>query len=178
MLELEVYDEGFDQERQIFVHTNVVYLELEHSLVSLSKWESKYKKPFLSSDKSVDELVDYIKMMSLNPYVPPEVFQRLDESHYELINDYINDTMTATWFSKDSHEKPGQRIITAEVIYYWMVALQIPAEYDRWHLNRLITLVRVINAENAPAKKMDPREAARKQRELNAQRLRQRGTRG
>jgi hypothetical protein len=177
MLELIIGDEGFDQDNDRFVLINAITIELEHSLAALSKWESKYKKPFLSSDKSVDELTDYIKMMCLTPNVPPEVFQKLDETHYQAINEYINDPMTATWFGKDPNEKPGHKIITAEVIYYWMSTLGVPFECENWHLNRLITLVRVINIENSPKKKMDPREAARQQREINMRRLQQ-GSRG
>ena len=116
--------------------------------------------------------------MCQTPNVAPEVFSRLDESHYEAINEYLNDKMTATWFGKDPNEKPQQRIITAEVIYYWMTALNIPFECQYWHLNRLITLVRVINTENAPKKPMSRAEQARQQRAINAQRLQAQGGRG
>jgi hypothetical protein len=178
MLELIIGDEGFDQDKNIFVITNAVTIELEHSLAALSKWESKYKVPFLSSDKTEEQLVDYVKMMCQTPNVAPEVFQKLDETHFEAINDYINDSMTATWFGKDPNEKKGQKIITAEVIYYWLVALSIPFECQYWHLNKLITLVRVINVENSPKKKMNPADAAREQRRINAQRLAARGNQG
>lgn len=178
MLELIIGDEGFDQDNNIFVLTNVVKLELEHSLAALSKWEQKYKLPFLSSDKSREQLEDYVRMMCLTPNIPPEVFQRLDESHYETINEYIADPMTATWFGKDPNERPAQKIITAEVIYYWMSALNIWIEAENWHLNRLITLVRVINAENSPKKPMSKADQARQQRELNARRRQEMQNRG
>lgn len=178
MLKLIVGDEGFDQDRSVFVVMDPVTLELEHSLASLSKWESKHKIPFLSSEKSSEQLLDYVKFMCLTPDVPPEVFEKLSEGNVAEINAYLADTMTATWFGKEPDDKPSRKIITSEVIYYWMVVLQIDWRAEEWHLNRLLTLIRVINAENAPKKKVRGSGSAQDQRALNAQRRAQAGHAG
>jgi hypothetical protein len=169
--------EGFDDEKQEFVDIETFQLDLEHSLVSLSKWESNFEKPFISSEKTIEETLWYIRAMTLTPNVPPVVFEKLSQKHYETINEYINAKMTATWFS-DTHAKPSAEIITAEIIYYWFVALNIPFEVENWHLNRALTLVRVCNEKQTPAKKVSPKEAARQRRELNAARQKQYGTKG
>lgn len=172
-------EEGFNDETQKFVDLVVFPIDLEHSLLSLSKWESFWEKPFLATeDKTPEETLWYIKAMTLTPNVPPEVYNKLSVRNFNEINDYIGAKMTATWFSEDPNKPPGREIITAEVIYYWMTAYSIPIECENWHLSRLITLVRVCNQKNATPKKMNRREVAQKQRELNAARKQQMGTRG
>jgi hypothetical protein len=173
--------EGFDDVKQEFIETESFALELEHSLASLSKWESREEKVFLGisekDQKTNEELLRYIKDMTLTPNVPWEIYLRLSEQNIEQINKYINSKQTATWFS--TQQRPSREIVTAEIIYYWMVALQIPFECQYWHLNRLLTLVQVCNEKNKPSnKKMSRSEAMRKQRELNAQRRANSGTRG
>ena len=144
--------EGWDPANQVFVDEADLVIELEHSLVSLSKWESKFKKPFLSEeDKTELELLGYVKAMCITPNLPEDTFQRLDESHWAQINEYLNDTMTATWFSKDVNSRRPTQQITAELIYYWMDAAQINWEAQHWHLNRLFTLIRVHSAHNEAA---------------------------
>ncbi len=171
-------NEGFDEEKQEFVATNSFQLELEHSLVSLSKWESEFEKPFLGKeDKTSEQTFRYIQMMTLTQDVPPEVFLHLSEDNVRTINEYVNKKMTATWFSNEQ-KSPNREVITAELIYYWMVAMNIPFECQHWHLNRLLTLVKVCNLKNQPPKKMSRRDAASQQRSLNAQRLQALGTRG
>lgn len=171
MLKLELpKEEAYDEEREEFVARSVVVLELEHSLHSISKWESRYEKPFLTtSDKSVEETLAYIGDMVLTVSPPGKFFEYLREEHFAKINEYINAKMTATWFS-DNDDKPNKEVITAELIYYWMVAYNIPFECQHWHIKRLLTLIRVCNQKNQPEKKLSRSEIARRNRELNAKR--------
>ena len=170
--------EAFDDSTQEFVATGGTPIQLEHSLASLSKWESEFEKPFLSTnEKTLDELTFYIKVMTLTPDVPDELYYKLSEKNIEEINAYINKKMTATWFSAATPETTKE-IVTAELIYYWMTAFQIPFECQYWHLNRLFTLIRVCSMKHEKPKKMSRAEVARRNRELNEQRKAQLGTRG
>lgn len=171
-------EELFDEATQKFITTSDVVLELEHSLVALSKWESEWEKPFLGSDKKTDaETLGYIVAMTVTPDVPREVYDRLTNAQINQVNDYIAAKMTATWFS-DSGNKNSREVITAEIIYYWMISLQIPLEWETRHLNRLFTLIKVFNEKNSPPKKRSPREMLDQRRELNAKRRAQLGTTG
>jgi len=146
--------EMFDERTQTFSTTKEQTLQLEHSLVSLSKWESKWCKPFLSKDeKTAEETIDYIKCMTITQNVDPDVYNRLTNANIKMINDYIEAPMTATTFSDNKQGGGGKEIITSELIYYWMIALTIPMECQKWHLNRLLTLVRVCNIKNTPPRK-------------------------
>ena len=173
--------ESYDEEQQRFVVTKSYTLELEHSLASLSKWESHFEKPFLGKeDKTPEETLWYIQAMTLTPNVPPEIYLELSKENVEEIQKYIHAKMTATWFN-DRDNKPNREIITAEVIYYWMIALNIPFECQYWHLNKLLTLVNVCNLKNAPEKsknKMSRAEMIAQRNKLNAQRRAQHGSRG
>jgi hypothetical protein len=171
--------EMFDDKSQEFVTRDDVTLELEHSLASLSKWESKYERPFLGEiEKTNEEIFDYIKLMTVTPDVPEEVYSKLSENNLTEINDYIESKMTATWFSEAPGAPKSRDVITAELIYYWMIVFNIPFECEHWHLNRLFTLIRVCNIKQSKPKKMSRGEVAARNRELNAQRRAQLGTKG
>lgn len=171
--------EMFDESTLEFVDDPAVVLELEHSLVSLSKWESIYEKPFLGNvEKTSEESLAYIKLMCLTPNVPEEVFLRLTNEHLEQIQTYVTAKMTATWFSETPSGPANRQVITNELIYTWMIQLNIPIEMENWHLNRLFTLLRTVSAKNEKPKKMSSAEAARKRHELNEQRKAQFGTTG
>lgn len=171
--------EAFDEATKKIVVSEYFLLELEHSLASLSRWEQKFEKPFLGTDeKSSEETLWYIKAMTLTPNVPDALYSRLTTENLKAVTEYINAKMTATTITEHGPRRPSREVITAEIIYYWMVSLNIPFECQYWHLNKLITLVRVCNLKNAPAKPMNRKSAAQQQRALNAQRRAQHGTRG
>jgi hypothetical protein len=180
MLTIRVLEvESFDESSQEFTTQGGVVLELEHSLVSLSKWESIYEKPFLGNEsKSTEELIGYIKCMTLTPEVPEEIFHRLSVKNFEEIHNYIDAKMTATWFSEQPGVPKSREVITSEVIYYWMTTFNIPFECEHWHLNRLFTLIRICNIKQAKPQKMSRAELAARNRALNAQRKAQLGTTG
>lgn len=178
MLRIQIPDrEYFDESKNEFVYIKGQTIALEHSLVSVSKWEAKYHKPFLSKDppKTGEEIFDYIKFMTLTQNVPDELYYNLSKENIELIQKYIDDPMTATWFSDDFNKDGSKRtrskrtgeVITSEIIYYWMVAYQIPFECQKWHLNRLITLVRVCESKQEKPKKLSKRDLASRNTALN-----------
>lgn len=171
--------ELFDDNTQKFVYVEGVTITLEHSLVSLSKWEQTWEKPFLGKDpKTNEEFLDYVRCMTVSPDVPKSVYFAITQTDMNRIGDYINAKMTATWFAETPNRRQSE-VVTNEIIYYWLVALEIPFEVQHWHLNRLLTLVRVANIKNDPKKKMMPkRDVAAQQRALNAQRKQQLGTKG
>ncbi len=174
-----VLEEGFDDKLQEFVVMEKYDLELEHSLFSLSKWESEFEKPFLTAtEKTVEETVAYVREMVLGEIPPEEILQSLSEENFKAINDYIATKRTATWFADDPTAKKSREVITSELIYHWMISLNIPFECQYWHLNRLLTLIRVCNEKNSPPKKMSRSEAALQRRKLNEERRSRLGTSG
>lgn len=164
--------EFFDDKTQTFHEIKGQTLQLEHSLVSLARWESKWHKPFLSKEqKTLEETIDYFRCMTITQNVNPMIYYAITNPIMKQINEYIEDPMTATWFNDAmGNSKPNREVVTAELIYYWMIALNIPMECQKWHLNRLLTLVRVCNIKNTPSKKMSAKEAAAQRRALNAER--------
>lgn len=179
MLEIRVGStESFDDATQEFVEQGGTIIELEHSLVSLSKWESIFEKPFLGKEeKTTEEIVEYVRCMALTN-VPEDIFLRLSEKNFEQINEYINAKMSATWFNEPPGAPGSREVITSELIYYWMTVFNIPFECEHWHLNRLFTLIRVCNVKQSKPKKMSRAEIAARNRELNEQRKKQLGTKG
>lgn len=161
-------DEYWDEASQEFVYLDAHVLELEYSLVAISLWESKWHKPFLSKEEMTpEEIIDFIKCMTLNN-VNPDIYNRLTTHHIESVMDYMKDSMTATTFPKETGGKGNREIITSEIIYYWMVSLNMPIELmEKWHLSRLLTQIRVINIKNSPTKKMSRKEAMSQHRALN-----------
>ena len=171
-------DELFDNSTQQFVDGETFELQLEHSLVSLSKWESFFEKPFLGpEEKTFEETMWYIEAMTMTPDVPPDVYRKLSQQNMDDITKYVDAKMTATWFKAEPSKRQTE-IITAEIIYYWMISLNIPFECQYWHFNRLMTLVQVINQKNAPEKKLSRAELAARNRQLNAERKAKLGTSG
>ena len=171
--------ELWDETREEYIYTKRQTLQLEHSLVSISKWEGKWCKPFLSSnDKTLEETIDYVKCMTVTPNVKPEIYRCLSDENIEEINKYIAAPMTATWFSEDKTARPSREVITSEIIYYWMVALNIPFECQKWHLNRLLTLIKVCDRKNQPPKKMGKNAIMSRNAALNAARRKKTGSKG
>ena len=178
-IEIPISPEGWDEKKQEFVKPRVKVLQLEHSLVSLSKWESKWCKAFLSKkEKTYEETLDYIKCMTITQNVDPDVYNHLTNANIKQVNEYIEAPMTATFFSDEKNGKSSREIITAELIYYWMIALNIPFECQKWHLNRLLTLIKVCNIKNSPPKKRSKKELMNRNAALNAARRQQMNSRG
>lgn len=171
--------ELWNEQKQEFISTKECNLCLEHSLVSLSKWESKWKKPFLTKEKKTfEETIDYIKCMTITRNVDPMVYYCLPQNVIEMVNNYITDPMTATTITENNSDKGNNEIITSELIYYWMIALNIPVDFEKWHLNRLITLIKVCNIKNSPPKKMSKRQLMSRNAALNAARRKKLGSKG
>ena len=161
--------ELWDEDKEEFVYTKEQTLQLEHSLVSLSKWESKWCKAFLSKhEKTFEETVDYVKCMTLTQNVNSDVYQYLTNKNIAEINRYIEAPMTATYFSDDKIGKTSREQITSELIYYWMVALNIPFECDKWFLNNLLTLIRIASIKNAPPEKNKKKNSSASWKNMNA----------
>lgn len=167
----------WDERNQQFLSIKETTIQLEHSLLSISKWESKWNKSFINTkDKTEDELIDYIKCMTITKNVDPNIYVCLTAENIQEIVNYINAPMTATTIrdtGKSNHE-----IVTSELIYYWMISLNLPVKFEKWHLNRLITLIRVCSIKNQPAKKMSRGEIMQRNAALNAARKKRWNTKG
>lgn len=173
--------EKYDSQNNLFIYTKPQKLVLEHSLVSISKWEAKWKKPFISKEKKTnDEIIDYIRCMTINQVQDNSVYLHIPKDIIKQINEYIDSPMTATTFNNFSSTSNNGKnsVITSELIYYWMVAYNIPFECEKWHLNRLLTLVKICNIKNGSQKKMSKNEILSRNREINAARKAAMGTKG
>lgn len=182
MFEVIVPDrEEYDDENG-FVLIKGGRFTVEHSLLSISKWESKWKTPFIGiAEKTPEQTLDYIKCMTLDKNVDPEIYTKLTEANLRGIDSYIHDPMTATTFSELQEKKAGfgrGRVVTSELIYYYMTAYQIPVEFEKWHINRLMTLIKICSIENEPPKKMSKSDLAKRNSALNAARRAKYHTRG
>lgn len=162
--------EQYDEANEEFVTSKEQVLLVEHSLVSLSKWESKWCKPFLTKEeKTLEESIDYIKCMTITQNVNNDVYTFVTNQNVTQVREYLEAEMTATTLTYEK-KTINRDIITAEIIYYWMIALNIPFECQKWHLNRLLTLINVCNIKNSPPKKMGRKELVRRNAALNAAR--------
>lgn len=183
-IDIPLTDEGWDEEKDEFVEPKIQTLQLEHSLVSLSKWESKWHKPFLTKDKkTLEETIDYIRCMTITQNVQPSVYDKITDNIIDQVNEYIENPMTATWFSdkKGINKKSGKKNkeqITSELIYYWMTTCNIPFECQKWHLNRLLTLIEICDVKNRPNDKMSKKEIMESNRALNETRRKKFNTKG
>jgi hypothetical protein len=174
-INIPITQEGWDEEKQEFVEPKTQTLQLEHSLVSLSKWESKWRKPFLSANnKTEEETLDYIRCMTITENVDPDVYDHLSNENITAINKYIDSPMTATWFNEDKNGRRGNKNgkqITNELVYSWMISLNIPFDpCQSWHFNRLLTLIKVCDIEGQPSKNMSRKETLAQYRSLNKSR--------
>lgn len=172
-------DEYFNEEDQSFSTVNDIVIELEHSLLSLSKWESKHQKPFLSAGaKTEEEIFSYVIEMVLTENLDITVISRFSQRNFDEIREYIDSTQSATTFGVGPKPRGSGEIITSELIYYWLVLFNIPFSCEQWHLNRLFSLIRICNIKNSKPKKMNKHEIAMRNRELNEQRKAALGTKG
>lgn len=175
--------EYWDDKKEEFVNIDALVrdydLELEHSLISVHKWEQKWHIPFISKEPHTEEqTLHYIKCMTINKSIPDAVYDHLTSENIKDISDYINDPMTATTVAEIPGQKKSRQVVTAEVVYSWMVALQIPWEAQKWHFNSLMKLIEVCNIQNTPPKKMSKNEIMKRNRDLNAARRSKYNTKG
>lgn len=179
MLEITVpKTELWNEAEEKFIYIKEQTLRLEHSLVSISKWEQKWHKPFLGKDhKTNEQIIDYIRCMTLNQHVDPYVYTCLTEANMLEINAYIDDPMTATTFSAGNNSRNSE-VITNEIIYYWMTVYKIPVEFQKWHINRLLTLIRVCSVKSQPPKKRSTKEIMSRNAALNAERRKRLNSKG
>lgn len=180
MLQLLIPErELFNESTNTFLYIKPQVLTLEHSLVSISKWESKWKKPFFGKeDKTLQETIDYVRCMTISQNVDPSVYMAIGDNEIIQIKNYIEDSMTATWFSDSGQTKKSNEIITSEIIYCWMIQNNIPMECQKWHLNRLLTLIRVCSIKNSPPEKKSRQQILAENAKLNAERKKRLGTTG
>lgn len=172
-------NELYNEKENLFIDIPETKIVIEHSLVSISKWESKWHKAYLSKNEKTDEeIISYIKCMVITQNVKDYIFDCLPPRVINEINSYINDPMTATVIN-DAHERRvNNETITSELIYYWMFKLGIPKECEKWHINRLLTLIKIYGVKDQPPKKMNRNEILRQNKALNAQRRARMRSRG
>lgn len=179
MLRVIIGEELFDEETQTFSRSEEAVIDLEHSLVSMSKWEAVYEKPFLADgEKTAEQIFDYLGFMIVTPNVGPDILRRCTNEDLQRIQAYIDSAQSATTFGEMPRRTGRAEVITSELIYYWLIAFQIPWECQYWHLNRLFSLIRICHVKNAKPEKMSRHEVAMRNREINARRRAELGTSG
>lgn len=180
MLELSIKGvDLYDELKEEFIYIPPTKLRLEHSLVSISKWEEKWEKVFLSKDPmSHEETIDYVRCMTITQNVDPMVYEYLTDDHIRQVMQYIEKKASATWFSDTPKSQGKKQVITSELVYYWMFSYKIPKECEKWHFNRLMILIQIFSIENAPKKKMSRNEILSRNKALNDARLKAMGTTG
>lgn len=154
MLEILIPEQKdlFDSNTNEFLSVKETKLILEHSLLSLKKWEGRWKIPFLSTKLNQEQMIDYIRCMTVSKNVPDDVYRVIPMEELQKVADYISDKKTATTFSYSKMQEQAARrgeIVTAEIIYYWMITLNIPVEFQKWHLSQLLALIRVVSIKNS-----------------------------
>lgn len=170
--------EQYDEVNEEFIYFKETSLQLEHSLVSLSKWESKWCKPFLTKDdKTIEETIDYIRCMTITQNIDNDAYKNLTNQNLTDVREYLEAAMTATTINNDN-KATNKEVITSEIIYYWMITLNIPFECQKWHLNRLLTLINVCNIKASPPKKMGKKELLSRNTSVNEARKRALNTKG
>lgn len=167
----------FNEQTEEFIIVKPATIRLEHSLISIQKWESKWHKSYLSLSHPMAEMLDYIRCMAIEPNVDPNFPMALTPMELVQIRNYMDDSMTATTFSSNKKERPRKKTITAEVIYYWMTLFNIPFDCAKWHINQLLTLIKVCSIENNPPK-MNKKEAGAQRAALNRARRARMGSSG
>lgn len=179
MLEITIpRTEMFDDKASKYVYVESETLTLEHSLIAMSKWEAKWGVPFFGrGQKTKEQIVDYVRCMTVNKVKNPMVYTCLSTSDYSKILEYIDSKQSATWFPEEQKGGPRETI-TSELIYYWMIACNIPFECQKWHINRLLTLVRVCQLKQQDPKKMSQNDMLRQRDKLNAERKARLHTKG
>ena len=172
-------EEYFDEVNGEFITTNDTTITLEHSLISISKWESKWHKAFLGKKEKTDqEIIDYIRCMTVTPKVDPSVYQRLSQKNFDEVTEYINNQMSATYINSQDDGSEGNETVTSELIYYWMISFHIPAEFEKWHLNRLLKLIKICQIKTIPAKKLSQKEIMERNIAINEKRKKEFNTKG
>lgn len=180
MLQLKVdASELYDEAKEEFINTNLRILQLEHSLISISKWESRQHKTFLSkTEKTESQIIDYIRCMTINSNVEPEVYLALTDENLAEINRYINNPMSASFFAKEPEQSGRGEPMTSELIYYWMTYFNIPWEAEKWHLNRLLNLIKIAKMKSSTKNRRNSRDLLSQQAAMNAARREAWGTKG
>lgn len=173
--------EMWDSEKNEFVYVKGCTIRMKHSLLSISKWEMTWKKPFLKPGyvMTEEETLDYYRCMTITQNVDPGIYRYIPTSEQEKINKYIETPMSA-YIPQNKKSGGVKHTFVSEHIYYWMTAANIPQSYEKWHLSRLLNLLEIAANENDPkkSKKMSRGEIYKQNQELNSARRKALGTHG